>query len=119
MIRLAARSASFCGAAILLLLVALEACDAFGARSPGEALWRGRCAKCHGLDGRGNTPRYLGTPEADLRDDLWRDTTGDPTDLERVVRTGAGEMPDNSDLSDEQVRQVVGYLLSLRGENAR
>jgi len=105
----------------LLLFVALLAtagCEMFTSRSPGEKLWRERCADCHGLDAQGNTPRYMGENFADLTDDSWR-TGGDDYTISDVIRRGVfGKMPANSDLTDEQVAEIVAWLRYLRGEES-
>jgi mono/diheme cytochrome c family protein len=103
---------------LLAALTATAACDMFAARSPGEKLWRARCADCHGLDGRGNTPRYMGESYADLTDDSWR-TSGDENTIGDVIRQGVfGKMPANADLSDEQVAELISWLRYLRGEES-
>ena len=93
----------------------LAACDALmPARSEGEKLWRDRCQECHGVDGGGNTPRYMGNPKADLLDDSW-EHGGDAGSWEIVIRDGVfGSMPDNQDLTSDQVRALVDHLRQLR-----
>lgn len=85
-------------------------------RSLGEELWRDRCARCHGIDARGNTVRYMGNPWADLSDDSWR-TAGDPNTVLEVTRSGVvGHMPPNDELTAEELDAVVDWLYYLRGE---
>jgi mono/diheme cytochrome c family protein len=85
-------------------------------RSLGEQVWRDRCAKCHGLDGAGNTPRYMGTVEADLLDDTWVHGS-DSSAIESVIRDGVlGSMSPFEMLTDQEVRAVIDYLRELRGE---
>lgn len=111
------RSYRAAGGAVLLLAACLAAagCDQLmPQRTPGEALWRKRCAECHGLDGAGNTPRYMGNPSADLIDDNWRHG-GEEGSWEVVIREGVfGQMPANEDLTPEQVRDLVRHLKELR-----
>jgi mono/diheme cytochrome c family protein len=86
-------------------------------RSPGEKLYRKHCANCHGVDGSGNTPRYMGNQWANLIDDSWQNAAGDEYSLARVVREGVfAKMPGNAELSDDEVREIVGWVLQLRGE---
>lgn len=98
--------------------ITTTACDQLlTKRSPGEKLYRNLCAECHGLDGRGNTPRYMGNPAADLTDDSWRHASSDPRAIEEVIRSGIfTKMPANRDLNDEQLRQIADWVLTLRGE---
>jgi len=101
----------------LLLSLAGLACGVLAERSLGEEIWRERCARCHGIDGSGNTVQYMGNPWADLTDKSWR-TAGDPNTVLEVTRDGIiGQMPPNDDLSDEELTAVVDWLYSLRGES--
>lgn len=109
------RAAAF-AALLFASCLALAACDFAAGRSPGERLWRKHCADCHGLDARGNTPRYMGEAYADLRDDGWR-TGGDRYSIEMVIREGAfGKMPANPKLSKEEIKLIIDYLYQLRHE---
>ena len=86
-------------------------------RTPGEALYRKHCAHCHGVDGSGNTPRYMGNQWANLLDGSWQNVEGDEYSLARVVRDGVfAKMPGNAELSDDEVLEIVGWVLHLRGE---
>lgn len=99
-----------------ILPLALAACGLFPAKSEGEKLWRRLCAECHGLDGAGNTPRYMGNPNADLRDASWS-FGGDRSSIENVVRDGIfGQMPANDGLTAAEMTQLIDYLYALRGE---
>ena len=105
--------------AALALGLATAACGGlFATRSEGERLWREHCAECHGLDAAGNTPRYMGRPYADLTDDAWQHG-GDDSSIELITREGIfGEMPgyDEDEISREEMRQIIGHLRVLRGE---
>jgi mono/diheme cytochrome c family protein len=110
---------------LVLALVATlgaAACDAFESsflpNSPGEKLYRKLCAECHGVNGSGNTPRFMGDAGADLLDDSWRHGGGDASSIEMVVREGVfGKMPGHPELSAEETRQIVQHVLALRGEH--
>lgn len=87
-------------------------------RSLGEKTWRRSCAECHGIDGAGNTPGYMGETYADLRDDLWR-AGGNDGAWESVIQGGVfGKMPPTR-LTPEELRAVVAYIHELRGERTR
>ncbi len=107
-------------AALTACSLALASCDALlPKRSEGEKLWRSRCAQCHGLDGAGNTPQYMGDYQADLTDEDWQHGS-DPGSWAVVIRQGVfGSMPANPDLDDAQVKALVQYLRELRGEAVR
>jgi len=101
---------------VLTAVTALAGCDLVFPRPPGEKLWRKLCAECHGIDGMGNTPRYMGNPWADLRDNSWS-IGGDRSTVENVVREGIfGKMPAHNELTAEQMRQLLDYFYELRGE---
>ena len=67
----------------------------------GEELWRGSCAKCHGLSGEGGFgPRIAGTG-----------LVSDADAIARLVREGRGEMPSvGRDWDDAQLDALTGYL---------
>ncbi len=95
--------------------VVLGGCDILLRRSPGEKVWRKHCAECHGLDGAGNTPRYMGETYADLTDDLWK-AGGSDGAMEQVIVQGVfGKMP-ATQLNKDEMRAVISYVHELRGE---
>jgi mono/diheme cytochrome c family protein len=103
---------------VLVAALALGGCDLLPQRSAGEKLWRARCAECHGLDGAGNTPRFMGNVAADLLDDSWQHGDG-PGAWGVVIREGiVGSMPRNDDLTREQVRALTDYMQELRAGGA-
>ncbi len=100
--------------AALCLAPLLAGCES---HSPEETLWRKHCADCHGVDGSGNTVRYMGNQWADLLDNSWKITSGDEYSVTAVIREGVfGQMPANSELSGQEVTQIVDWLFTLRGE---
>jgi mono/diheme cytochrome c family protein len=97
---------------LVFLLPVLTACDR--GRTPEERLYRDYCAKCHGLDGSGNTPAYMGEQYADLTDDIWR-AGGSEYAIRGVIRGGVfGKMPGYPQLTDQEVDLLVKYLRTLR-----
>lgn len=97
-------------------LIGATGCDFLVQRSPGEKLWRDLCVECHGVDGAGNTPRYMGDPYADLRDDAWK-FDGDRATVEGVIRDGIfGEMPAHDELTAVEMKALLDYFYKLRGE---
>ena len=105
---------------LVLAALALQAsgCDLFQPKDPGEALFRKFCASCHGIDGRGNTVRFMGNEWADLTDNNWRQY-GDDGSLETIIREGVfSKMPARDELTREEMRALLGYLRKLRSETA-
>ncbi len=105
----------------LLAMTALAASgcsDLFEPKDPGERVYRRLCASCHGMDGRGNTVRYMGNEWADLTDSGWK-TYGDDGSIENTIREGVfGKMPAHGELTREEMRALLRYLRKLRGETA-
>lgn len=92
-------------------------CGDFSSRTPGERTWRARCADCHGLDGAGNTARFMGEPYADLTDDSWKGYGGDRAGLEAAIREGSfPDMPAFAELTPSEMRDLLDHLARLRGE---
>lgn len=103
-------------AALLAAVVSLGCDEILPKRSEGEKLYRKRCATCHGIDGAGNTPRYMSNANADLLDDAWKYGSTDGA-IGEVIKNGVmAEMPDNEDLTQEQVDAIVAHIRDLRGE---
>jgi cytochrome c6 len=76
------------------------------------ALYKSKCAACHGADGKGDTAagKKLGakdfhSPElAKLSD----------ADLIKATREGKGKMPAFKSLTDDQVQELVKYIRTLK-----
>jgi mono/diheme cytochrome c family protein len=102
---------------VLVLLTAVFGMStACAQRTPGEKLYRRHCAECHGFDGSGHTVQYMGRQEANLLDDDWVHG-GDPTTIIGVLQSRTvGDHPDYSELSSQELRQIVDHLRKLRGE---
>ncbi|MEC8652615.1 MAG: cytochrome c, partial [Planctomycetota bacterium] len=89
----------------------------------GAVVFRGACAACHQLDGRGQ--EGLAPP---LRDSEW--VTGPPERLVRIALHGVRgpievdgkswdlEMPGQGHLSDQELAQVLSYLRRAFGHQA-
>ena len=76
---------------------------------PGQAPYDRVCKVCHGPDGEGNAGPALVPFTMELEELLIK------------VREGGGEMPPISAnrVSDEEVKQIAEYLISLTPENER
>jgi hypothetical protein len=75
----------------------------------GAAIYRVNCASCHGPDGRGleKTQRH------DFTSAIWHASRAD-TDIADAVTRGRPPMMPPLALSESQLRDVIGYLRSLK-----
>ena len=88
-------------AAVLALLIAPSA----QAAGPAEA-FQGKCAPCHGKDGRGQTAmaQKLGVKDLTV-------TKLSAADIEKVVANGKGKMtPFKGKLSDAEISGLAKYI---------
>lgn len=103
------RHAAYClvlFAALFFLAVPLPAQD------DGAALYKAKCAVCHGPDGKGETAigkanklRDLGSADVQKQSD---------DELAAVITNGKGKMPAyGKSLKPEQVKELVAYIRSL------
>ena len=91
----------------LLLAVALP----MAAFADGAALYKTKCAPCHGADGSGQTPvgknlkvRDLRSPEVQKLSDA---------DITKVLSAGKGKMP-ASKLTADEMKAVIGFIRTLK-----
>lgn len=101
-------------AGLWILLPLLAGCLP-GAGSDGERLYSRRCEKCHGVDGGGGI-MYRTDEGANLLDEVWT-YGGDRSSLEFTLE--GARVPDHPtwELTDEEIQQLVDYILLIRGEN--
>ena len=82
------------------------------AQEGGAALFKAKCAACHGADGKGETSigkvnklRNLGSADVQKQGDA---------DLTALITNGKGKMPAyGKSLKPEQVKELVAYVRSL------
>lgn len=83
------------------------------AQTGGEALYKTKCAACHGADGKGETAigkankvRDLGSADVQKQSD---------EDIAEIIGKGKGKMPAYSkSLKPEQIKDLVAFLRSLK-----
>ena len=96
--------------AIVLILTVTLAPVVFAA--DGAAVYKAKCASCHGADGKGQSPmgkkmnlRDLGSPEVQKQTDK---------ELYDWTAIGKGKMPGYKDkLSDEEIKALVAHMRGL------
>jgi cytochrome c6 len=82
------------------------------AQDAGAALYKTKCAACHGADGKGDTAvgkankmNDLGSPDVQKQSD---------TDLTATITTGKGKMPAyGKSLKPDQVKDLIAYIRTL------
>lgn len=101
---------------IAVVLTALAAVVHLGpaarAQDAASALYKAKCAACHGADGKGETAmgkanklRDLGSPEVQKQSD---------EDLTGIITNGKNKMPAyGKSLKPEQVKDLVAFIRSL------
>jgi cytochrome c6 len=100
------------GLVLGVLLLGLPA-TAVSGQTPGESLYKTKCAVCHGPDGKGETAvgkanklRDLGSPEVQKQSD---------DELSGIVTSGKGKMPPyGKSLKPEQIKELVAYIRSFK-----
>ena|SRR5271154_1030352 len=82
------------------------------AQDASGALYKTKCAACHGADGKGETAvgkadkiRDLGSSEVQAQSDA---------DLTTIITTGKGKMPAyGKSLKPDQVKDLIAYIRTL------
>lgn len=93
-----------------ILAVMAIGCSALMAQS-GEALYKQRCAGCHGSDGKAETtmgksmhiPSFA-SPDVQKESDA---------DLTNIIEKGKGRMPAYKTLKPDEVQSLVAYIRTL------
>jgi mono/diheme cytochrome c family protein len=91
----------------ILLALALPV----GAFADGAAIYKAKCAMCHGPDGKGETPmgktlklKDLGSAEVQKLTDV---------EITKILTEGKGKMP-KSKLSAEEMEAVIKYIRTFK-----
>lgn len=83
-----------------------------------EDLYRANCARCHGADGRGDTPMGQTFNSPDFTDNTWWQKHADITStksLVSIVVNGRGGMPAfGKKLKTAEIKSLVGYVRKFR-----
>ena len=74
----------------------------------GETTFKAKCAGCHGADGKGKEAMKTTDMAAD---DVQKMSDAD---LSGVISNGKGKMPAYKTLTPDQVKDLVGYIRSLK-----
>lgn len=82
-----------------------------------KALFGGKCTRCHGANGRGQTVlgRMLGVP--DFSNGKWWKDHGDDDDLIKSITKGNGEMPAfGKKLTKQEISLLANYVRHFKPE---
>jgi mono/diheme cytochrome c family protein len=83
-------------------------------------LYRNNCARCHGADGRGDTPLGHTYVAPDFTDQAWWQKHSDITSdakLTALVSHGKGGMPAfGKKLSRAEIRRLIGYVRRFKNQ---
>ena len=97
---------------VVFLSLAFASARAETAAGDGPALYKTKCAMCHGADGAGKTPIGQNLKVSDLHSPEVQKQSD--TDLSHVVGAGKGKMPAFSKtLNDDQIKSLVAYIREL------
>lgn len=100
-------------AAVVLSLLAFAIVARGDAGPDGAALFKSRCAMCHGPDGKGNTPVGKSMKVRDLSTREVQKQTDEA--LSRTIADGKGKMPSfKAGLDRRQIAAVVSFVRALK-----
>ena len=97
--------------AVVALLLAASGVFAYGQSdaNSGQALFKARCALCHGEDGRGQTNLGKQLKAFDLNSPKVQKNSN--AQLKQVILQGKGNMPPfQAQLNAEQVNEILKYV---------
>jgi len=95
-----------------LLVVATMFCAPAKADEKSAALYKQKCAACHGVDGKGETPTGKAMKVKDFASEEVKKMSDE--DLSEAISKGKGKMPAyGKSLKPEQVKDLVAYIRSL------
>jgi mono/diheme cytochrome c family protein len=100
---------------VLSLIVLLGLLSGTVFASDGAALYKAKCATCHGPDGSGGTPMGKSLKVRDLRSDAVQKQTD--IELTKVISGGKGKMPPyGKQLSDPDIAAIIAYIRTLKAK---
>jgi cytochrome c6 len=99
--------------ALVLAILALMLAPTLAFAADGAAVYKTKCATCHGADGAGQTGmgktlklRALGSADVQKTTDA---------DLEKIIADGKGKMPGyKGKLSADEIKAVVAFIRTLK-----
>ena len=99
-------------AAIAAFVFALPPAHSQSNPADGTALFKAKCAMCHGPDGSGQTPMGRKLNVRDLRSAEVQKQSD--ADLTQLIGRGKGKMPAfGKSLSEDQIKSLVAHIREL------
>lgn len=96
---------------VMVLVVAIAPVAAFA--DDAAALFKSKCAMCHGADGSGDTPAGKSMKARDLRSAEVQKQSAE--DLEKTINNGKGKMPAyKGKLKETEIDALVKYIKTLK-----
>ncbi|PYQ31770.1 MAG: cytochrome C [Acidobacteria bacterium] len=95
------------------LLILLIAVPVFAAGPDGAAIFKSKCAMCHGPDGAGQTTMGKNLKLRDLRSaDVQKQTDAE---LTKIISDGKGKMPAyKGKLTDAEIKALVAFIRTFK-----
>ena len=99
----------------LAAVILVAALPAFAAGPDGAALYKAKCALCHGADGSGQTPVGKSMKLPDLRSAEVQKLTD--IELTKVISGGKGKMPAyGQKLTTVEIGSIIAYIRTLNSK---
>ena len=103
------------GTTISLLVLFALATGLFAAGPDGAAVYKAKCAMCHGPNGSGDTPTGKSLKVRDLRSAEVQKQTD--VELTKVIAGGKGKMPPyGKQLSTPEIEAVIAFVRTLKAK---
>ena len=98
---------------LALIVVIAVALPVMAAGPDGAALYKAKCAMCHGPDGAGQTPTGKAMKVRDLRSaDVQKQTD---KELDAIVANGKGKMPAyKGKVSEAEIDALIKYIKTMK-----
>jgi len=94
--------------ALIMTAIAGLAAPAKADTAAAEAMFKAKCAACHGADGKGKEvmkTRDLGSADVQKQSDA---------DLSGIISKGKGKMPAYGSLTADQLKDMVAFIRSFK-----
>jgi mono/diheme cytochrome c family protein len=79
-----------------------------------KTIYKQNCAKCHGVNGRGQTPEGEIAGAQDLTNPDWQERVTEQR-LTNSITHGRGQMPAfGKKLSEEQIKSLAAFVLTFK-----